>query len=192
MPNADKNHSIDPKRLSMPIGIDRHWDQCQHLDRQWALIERVLRICVHKCPGEEITEKKPCLYHTKGSKGSTYPPLFLPVLDCAVIWMSENRQSSSLSFGKVPKIFTCPPQFLPDPDRQIVSNFHPWMSNYLPYTPGGGTDPWKVRVGLDRAGKLKLFLYKCAKNWFLFYMFLTKKRDILIFGTKYSRCKLKH
>ncbi len=33
-----------------------------------------------------------------------------------------------ISFGRVPKIFTCPPPFLPVPDRRTVSNFHPCHS----------------------------------------------------------------
>ncbi len=40
---------------------------------------------------------------------------------------------------------------------------------------GGGTDPRKVRVGLDRAGKFELYLYKCTKNGGLFYIFFMKK-----------------
>ncbi len=39
---------------------------------------------------------------------------------------SGNMQNFSLSFGKVPKIFTCPALILPVPDRLTVSNFHPW------------------------------------------------------------------
>ncbi len=41
------------------------------------------------------------------------------------ITTSENRQNSSLSFGNVPNIFTCPPLFLPVLDMQTVSSFHP-------------------------------------------------------------------
>ncbi len=43
---------------------------------------------------------------------------------------SENRQNFSLSFGKVPKIFTCPPLFLPILDRRTVSNSHPCSDIY--------------------------------------------------------------
>ena len=52
------------------------------------------------------------------------------------MWTSENRLNFSLSFGKVPKNFTCPPLFLPVPDRRTVSNFHPctkfyWFNKYV-------------------------------------------------------------
>ncbi len=30
--------------------------------------------------------------------------------------------------------------------------------------PQWGTDPRKVQIGFDRAGKFKLYLYKCAKK----------------------------
>ncbi len=54
--NADQNHGIDPKRLSMPViadqcrlipinsiiralvGIDRHWYRCQNFDRHWSAL----------------------------------------------------------------------------------------------------------------------------------------------------------
>ena len=48
---------------------------------------------------------------------------FLPVLDRQA---DSNFQNFSLSFGKVSKIFTCPAQFLPVPDRRTVCNFHPY------------------------------------------------------------------
>ncbi len=57
-------------------------------------------------------------FHGKVSKRCTCPLLSLPVL----------------SFGKVPKIFTCPPQFFPVPDRRTVSNFHPWYKSTVPST----------------------------------------------------------
>ncbi len=38
MPNADQSHGIDPKCLSMLIGIDWHWDQCQNFDRHWSAL----------------------------------------------------------------------------------------------------------------------------------------------------------
>ncbi len=45
--NADQNHGIDPKCLSIPIiernweeliDIDRHWDQCQNFEQHWSAL----------------------------------------------------------------------------------------------------------------------------------------------------------
>ncbi len=44
---------------------------------------------------------------------------------------------------------------------------------------GGGTRPRKVRVGDVRDENLKLYLYKFAKNWGLFYILLAKKWGLL-------------
>ncbi len=59
------------------------------------------------------------------------------------------------------------------------------MVNALPSQPeicgkvvisgGGGTDPRKVCVGDLRAEKLKLYLYKFAKKWGLFYILSAKE-----------------
>ncbi len=57
---------------------------------------------------------------------------------------------------------------------------------------GGGTDPRKVRVGLDRAGKFKLYLYKCAKNGGLFYIFFMKKGVYsILFSSKIVETEVK-
>ncbi len=45
------------------------------------------------------------------------------------ILISGNRPNFRLSFGKVPKIFTYPPLFLPVADRRTVSNFHPCVAD---------------------------------------------------------------
>ncbi len=45
------------------------------------------------------------------------------------ILISGNRPNFRPSFGKVPKRFTCPPLFLPVPDRRTVSNFHPCVAD---------------------------------------------------------------
>ncbi len=43
------------------------------------------------------------------------------------------------------------------------------------WTPGGGTHPRKVRVGSAEVVKMKLYLYKRARNGGLFYIFAAKK-----------------
>ena len=51
------------------------------------------------------------------------------------------------------------------------------MANVTPGG-GGGTHPRKVRVDDLPAEKLKLYLYKFAKKWCLFYIILAKKRGL--------------
>ncbi len=95
-------------------------------------------VTVHS--GMKIT-KKFCLSSGKVSKNLLvhhYSCLSTSVPDTT---NSENRQNSSRSFGKVPKIFACPPLFLHIPDRRTVSKFHPCAfaprasgnSNILPF-----------------------------------------------------------
>ena len=74
----------------------------------------------------------------KSQKNSAFPVENLPVnhyfcLSPTVTDRStgENRQNFSLSFGKVPEIFTCPSLFLPVLDRQTVSNFHPCLMSSI-------------------------------------------------------------
>ncbi len=50
--------------------------------------------------------------------------------------LSDNRQNFHFSFRKVPKIFTCPPQFLPVPDRRTVSNFRHYTCTMLKFFNG--------------------------------------------------------
>ncbi len=71
----------------------------------------------------------------------------------------------SMQFAQVGSKF--PFRILPCFPRQF------WSTYTVPRE--GGTDPRKVRVGLDRAGKFKLYLYKCEKNEVLFYIFFMKK-----------------
>ncbi len=57
-----------------------------------------------------------------------------------------------------------------------IGRYFTFLTCYGGINPRGGTDPRKVRVGLDRAGKLKLYLYKCAKNGGLFYIYVFDKK----------------
>ena len=79
--------------------------------------------------GMEITGKF-CLSCGKVSKKIYVQHYFCLSPTVPDITISKNSQSFCLSFGKVPKIFTCLPLFLPDPDRRTVSNFHPWMRTF--------------------------------------------------------------
>ncbi len=54
--------------------------------------------------------------------GFTCPALFFA---CPQQQIYNKCQNFSLSFGQVSKFFTCPPVFLPVPDRRTVCNFHP-------------------------------------------------------------------
>ena len=53
----------------------------------------------------------------------------------------------------------------------------------------GGTHPQKVRVGDVRGENLKLYLYKFAKKWGLFYILLAKKMGAIVYYRDQNLCR---